>query len=130
MHLIHEQRARMSKCPIARASTSWQPRRMPMSARRMCKTSARRRPVKSESPGSGRRVFQQEVEQCVSELHRMRTLLLARFSTPAVAASLAIHAVNALFGCVERDEITARHARALIERMAELRLALRDLRRP
>ena len=101
-----------------------------MSTRRMRNSSARRQRPKSASRDTGREGFQQEVEECVSELHRLRTLLLAQFGAPAVAASLAIHAVNALSGCVERDEITPGHARTLIERMAELRLALRDLTRP
>jgi len=101
-----------------------------MSAGRMRKSSARRRRPKTASPGSGRDGFQQEVEACVTDLHRMRMLLRTRFSAPAVAASLAILAVHALSGCVERDEITPRHARTLIERLAELRLALRDLTGP
>ena len=67
-------------------------------------------------------IFPREVGRCAGELHRTILLLCVRFSAPALATALAIHAVRALSRCVEREEITAEHARALIERMAELRL--------
>ena len=69
------------------------------------------------------------MDRCAGELNGVLLLLSTQFSAPALATALGIHAVRALSGCVERDEITAGHARALIERMAELRLALRHLRR-
>jgi len=66
--------------------------------------------------------FENEVGQCVRDLHRITPFLLADYSPAAVAASLAIHAVRALAGCVQTGEITREHARALIERMARLKL--------
>ena len=66
--------------------------------------------------------FQSEVGECVRELHRIMPFLLADYSPTAVAASLAIHAVRSLAGCVQTGEITRDSARALIERMARLKL--------
>jgi hypothetical protein len=58
----------------------------------------------------------------VGELHRIMPFLLADYSAAALAAALAIHAVRALANCVRAGEITHEHARALIERMADLKL--------
>ena len=75
--------------------------------------------------GDGKRsssaAFEREVERCADDLNRLILVSSTQFSGPALATALAIHAVRALSGCVERDEITPEHARTLIEHMAELR---------
>jgi len=52
----------------------------------------------------------------------MRPLLLADFSAAALAAALAIHAVRSLAHCVREGTMTPEQARALIQRMVDLKL--------
>ena len=94
---------------------------MPPRAQRPRASSAERKRARAPS-GASEVAFHREVGQCVRELHRITPFLLADYSAPAVAASLAIHAVRALAGCVRTGEISQAHARALIERMAKLKL--------
>ena len=77
---------------------------------------------------SGKISFEREVQGCARELALIRPLLLADYSAAAVAAALAIHAVRSLADCVRAGTITHRHARSLIQCMAELKMGLRDLR--
>ena len=84
------------------------------------KSAASRRGPRASKPAEDS--FQAEVAQCVRELHRIMPFLLADYAEAAVAASLAIHAVRSLSVCVRSGQISAHHARALIERMAQLKL--------
>lgn len=72
--------------------------------------------------GTPRNAFESEVRECARELALMRPMLLADFSAAALAAALAIHAVRSLAQCVREGTMTLDEARALLERMMDLKL--------
>ena len=87
-----------------------------------------RRRRKSPRRTSGKISFEREVQGCAREIALIRPLLLADYSAAAVAAALAIHAVRALTERVRAGDITRKHARGLIERMARLQVIGRAVR--
>jgi len=92
-----------------------------MIARRVRATRGARR-LGARRRGRPRDAFEIEVQSCARELALMRPLLLADFSAAALAAALAIHAVRSLAHCVREGTMTPEQARALIQRMVDLKL--------